>query len=45
MAENELTADEKSKLDRLLAILASFAELDKIMDLPTMRVLASVYRH
>jgi hypothetical protein len=45
MSDEDLTPDEKSKLDRLLAILASFAELDKIMDLPTMRVMASVYRH
>ena len=33
MSDEDLTPDEKSKLDRLVAILASFAELDKIMDL------------
>jgi hypothetical protein len=45
MAEKELTADKMDKLDRLLAFLASFAEVDQVMDLPMMRVLALVCRH
>jgi hypothetical protein len=44
-AERELTADDANKLDRLLAILTEFDGLDRLMDLPMMRVLAAVCRY
>ena len=44
MAEKELIAVEMGKLDRLPAILASFSELEQLMDLPRMRVLTVVCR-
>jgi hypothetical protein len=44
-ADRELTAEDENKLDRLQAILAMFAEINKIIDLPMMRVMALVCRH
>jgi hypothetical protein len=45
MANRELTAEDENKLDRLRAILAMFAEINKIIDIPMMRVMALVCRH
>ena len=45
MTERELTANDAKKLDQLHAILATFAEINKTMDLPEMRVLMTVCRH
>jgi hypothetical protein len=43
--DRELTAEDENKLDRLLAILAEFDGLDRLMDLPMIRVLAAVCRY
>jgi hypothetical protein len=40
-----LTAEDEKKLDRLLAILTEFDGMDRLMDLPMMRVLAAVCRY
>jgi hypothetical protein len=45
VANRELTAEDENKLDRLQAILAMFAEINKIIDIPMMRVMALVCRH
>jgi hypothetical protein len=45
LANRELTAEDKNKLDRLQAILAMFAEINKIIDIPMMGVMALVCRH
>ncbi len=45
MANKEITPADKEKLDRLVTVLAELSELDKLMDLPMMRVLTAVCRH
>jgi hypothetical protein len=45
VANRELRAEDENKLDRLQAILAMFAEINKIIDIPMMRAMALVCRH